>query len=309
MIDTESGAWRQMRLLVEILPIIAAEECFALKGGTAINLFVLDLPRISVDVDLTYLPRQTHAEASAGIDAALRRIAESLRSVSPPYGVAEGRANTDGHIDTLTVTARGTQVKIETNAVLRGSLYSCRMLEVRPGTERRLGFARMTVLSDEDLYGGKLVAALDRQHPRDLFDAKVLMEGGGITDGVFKAFLLYLCGHKGVIAHILEPRRRALAELYAAQFEGMAEREVGVAELEDARERLIAELHARIGEREKRFLLSLKRRQPDWSLIALEGASDWPAVDWKLHNLGRMTAQRHAVALARLEGVLDRIGR
>ncbi len=309
MIDTEGAAWRQMRLLVEILPFVAREECFALKGGTAINLFVLDLPRISVDIDLTYLPRQSHADASAGIDGALRRIAEMLCSVSPPYAVAEGRANDQGHIDTLTVTGRDTQVKIETNAVLRGTLHPVRKLAVRPRVEQKLGFAQMAVLADADLYGGKLVAALDRQHPRDLFDALVLLERDGLTDEVFDAFLLYLAGHKGVIAHTLEPRPRRIAELFAAQFEGMAERGVTVEELENARERLVRALHDRIGARERQFLLSIKRRQPDWSLVRVEGAAEWPALGWKLHNLGRMTAERHAAAVADLEQVLERIGR
>lgn len=309
MIDTESEAWRQMRLLVEILPFVAQEECFALKGGTAINLFVLDLPRISVDIDLIYLPRQSHAKASIGIDAALRRIAGILRSASPPYAVAEGKADEHGRIDTLTVSGRDAQVKIETNAVLRGTLYPVRKLDVRPVVEQRLGFAQIAVVSDADLYGGKLVAALDRQHPRDLFDALVLLERDGLTDEVFHAFLLYLAGHKGVIAHTLEPRRRKLDELFGAQFQGMTDRGVTVADLEEARERLIGALHARIGPREREFLLSVKRRQPDWSLVPVEGASDWPAVGWKLHNLGRMTADRHAAAVANLDQVLERIGR
>ena len=47
---------RQVQLLIRVLPSIAEEACFALKGGTAINLFVRDMPRLSVDIDLTYLP-------------------------------------------------------------------------------------------------------------------------------------------------------------------------------------------------------------------------------------------------------------
>lgn len=309
MIDTEGAAWRQMQLLVEILPFVAKEECFALKGGTAINLFVLDLPRISVDIDLTYLPRQSHEEASAGIDAALRRISGVLRGMSPPYAVAAGRANAQGHIDTITVTGREAQVKIETNAVLRQTLFPVRVLDVGPVVNKRLGFARMAVLADADLYGGKIAAALDRQHPRDLFDVLVLLEREGITDDVFHGFLLYVAGHKGVIAHTLAPRRRSIADLYAGQFAGMAERGVTVEELENARENLVETLYARMGAREKQFLLSIKRRQPDWSLMPVEGAAAWPAVRWKLHNLGRMSPERHAAAVANLEQVLERIGR
>lgn len=310
MIDTESAAWRQTRLLVEILPVVAAEECFALKGGTAINLFILDLARLSVDIDLTYLPREDHATAVAGIDAALRRIAAALRSLSPPYVVNEGNADKDGRIDTLNVRARDAGVKIEVNPVLRGTIHPVRVISIRPEAERRLGFARMQVLSEEDLYGGKLVAALDRQHPRDLFDAKLLMEGSGISEGVLHGFLLYLAGHKGVMAHTLEPRSRDIAELHRTQFDGMTEQTASVEELVAARERLIRELRARIGGREKRFLLSVKRGEPDWSLLPVAGAADWPPVLWKLHNLERLRAEqpaRHAEALTNLERVLEQM--
>jgi len=143
----------------------------------------------------------------------------------------------------------------------------------------------------------------------DLFDVMVLLEREGLTEDVFHAFLLYLAGHKGVIAHTLAPRRRPIADLHAAQFVGMAERDVSVEELKNARENLVEMLYARMGAREKQFLLSVKRRQPDWSLIPVEGAAEWPALRWKLHNLGRMTAERHAAAVANLEQVLERIAR
>ncbi len=44
----------QVRLLVALLPRVAKQECFALKGGTAINMFLRDMPRLSVDIDLAY---------------------------------------------------------------------------------------------------------------------------------------------------------------------------------------------------------------------------------------------------------------
>ena len=64
----------QVALLVRILPYVAKEEIFALKGGTAINLFYRDLPRISVDIDLTYLPLKDRAESLVEINDAMDRI-------------------------------------------------------------------------------------------------------------------------------------------------------------------------------------------------------------------------------------------
>jgi len=54
----------QVELLLRVLPYVAKEKVFALKGGTAINLFVRDLPRLSVDIDLTYLPFEDRATAN-----------------------------------------------------------------------------------------------------------------------------------------------------------------------------------------------------------------------------------------------------
>jgi predicted nucleotidyltransferase component of viral defense system len=58
----DSPYYKQVELMLKIIPLVAAERCFALKGGTAINLFVRDMPRFSVDIDLTYLAivRPTH---------------------------------------------------------------------------------------------------------------------------------------------------------------------------------------------------------------------------------------------------------
>ena len=67
----------QVALLIRALPSVAAEECFAMKGGTAINLFIRDLPRLSVDIDLTYLPVQERAASLAAIDGAMLRIVRS----------------------------------------------------------------------------------------------------------------------------------------------------------------------------------------------------------------------------------------
>ncbi|MBX3737982.1 MAG: nucleotidyl transferase AbiEii/AbiGii toxin family protein [Candidatus Didemnitutus sp.] len=67
--------FRQADLLVQVVPFVNAEACFALKGGTAINFFVRDFPRLSVDIDLVYLALEDRPTTLRGIDAALQRIA------------------------------------------------------------------------------------------------------------------------------------------------------------------------------------------------------------------------------------------
>lgn len=81
---------RQVSLLVRMLPYVAMQDCFALKGGTAINLFYRDMPRLSVDIDLTYVPVESRAESLAAIDAAMKEIAETAKSMSPAEDIVTG---------------------------------------------------------------------------------------------------------------------------------------------------------------------------------------------------------------------------
>jgi len=75
--------FKQAELLLRILPLIYKEDVFALKGGTAINFFVRDLPRISVDIDLTYLPVNDRDFALNEIRSILLRISEGIKRSIP----------------------------------------------------------------------------------------------------------------------------------------------------------------------------------------------------------------------------------
>src|SRR6516225_9554725 len=101
---------RQAALLVRTIPLVAAETCFALKGGTAINLFVREMPRLSVDIDLTYLPVQPYAESLAAIDAAMGRIATQVKAKIAKSTVAEGQQGSRTH---LLVRADNAMIKID----------------------------------------------------------------------------------------------------------------------------------------------------------------------------------------------------
>lgn len=307
MITPDNRYYRQMQLLVRVLPYVADENCFGLKGGTAINLFIRDLPRLSVDIDLAYLPIADYQQSRKEIDAALKRIRDRLTGGSPAYSVTLGANDGSGLIDTLNVSDRIEQIKIEVNPVLRGAVNKPAVLSLRPVAERAFGFAQITTLAFEDIYAGKLMAALDRQHPRDLFDVMILFENEGISDGVFKTWLAYLIGHKGSMADALMPNRKNIETLFYEQFQTMTERTVSLENLLEIRERLIGEIHGRLGDTEKAFLMSVKRGKPEWDLLGLEGVDQLPAVKWKLHNLGQMAPDRHKHAVANLEKVLSAI--
>lgn len=303
MLTPDNPFYPQVRLLVQVLPFVARERCFALKGGTAINLFVRDLPRLSVDIDLAYLPVGNRATALREIDAALERIKEMLEGVSPAYR-AQVSKRQEGHACGLLVANHEAEIKVEVSPVLRGCVYPDAARRIVPRAEAEFGFAEVPMLAFEDLYAGKLVAALDRQHPRDLFDVKLLLEAEGISDELFRAFLVYLISHDGSLARVVNPPPKPLAELFERQFARMTVEPVPLAALEQVRVELLAALHARFGDREKEFLLSFKRGEARWDLLGVPHAPDLPAVRWKLHNLGRMGAARRAAAVAELERVL-----
>ncbi len=303
MLTPDNPFYPQVRLLVGVLPFVARERCFALKGGTAINLFVRDLPRLSVDIDLAYVPVGDRADALREIDAALGRIREMLEGVSPAYR-AQVSKRQEGHACGLLVGNHEAEIKVEVSPVLRGCVYPEAERRIVPRAEAEFGFAEVSMVAFEDLYAGKLVAALDRQHPRDLFDVKLLLEAEGISDELFRAFLVYLISHDGSLARVVNPPPKPLAELYERQFARMTVEPVPLAALEQARVDLLAALHARFGDREKEFLLSFKRGEARWDLLGIAHAPDLPAVRWKLHNLGRMGAAKRREAVAGLERVL-----
>jgi predicted nucleotidyltransferase component of viral defense system len=173
---------RQAALLVKAIPLVAVETCFALKGGTAINLFVRDMPRLSVDIDLTYLPIADRVASLREIDAGMRRIAVSLGRGIPAARVSPITLQGENCVTKLIVRAEAVQIKIEVTPVLRGCVYKPAIRTVSAPVEDQFGFAEIQVVSFPDLYAGKIVAALDRQHPRDLFDVRDLLSNEGIDD-------------------------------------------------------------------------------------------------------------------------------
>jgi predicted nucleotidyltransferase component of viral defense system len=297
---------RQVALLVRTLPHVAAEECFALKGGTAINLFVRDMPRLSVDIDLTYLPVEPREHSLAAIAAALTRIADRILAAIP--GAKVSRSPSDDTATKLIVRADGTQIKIEVTPVLRGCVFEPEVRAVAEAVEDAFGFAEIAVVSFADLYAGKIVAALDRQHPRDLFDVRDLLAGEGIDEALRQAFVIYLISHDRPMWEVLAPARKDFSEEFLRGFEGMTEQPIFPDELAAVRETLVKEIVGHMPGNHRRFLISFERGDPDWTLIGIPSAADLPAVRWRQQNLNKLSAERRSALVARLEEVFDLAG-
>jgi predicted nucleotidyltransferase component of viral defense system len=293
---------RHAALLIRILPLVAEEQCFALKGGTAINLFIRNMPRLSVDIDLTYVLIQPRAESLAAIDAAMRRIAARVATSIPGAQITEGRI--EGANTRLLVRAEGVQTKIEVVPVLRGCVYDPQLRSVVEAVEDAFGFAEMQIMSFPDLYAGKLVAALDRQHPRDLFDARDLLAHEGIDDSLRRAFIVYLLSHNPPMHELLKPRRKDVSGEFLRGFNGMTDELVTLEELITAREALIDDIVGKMPAGHRKFLMSFERGEPDWSLLGLPAASELPAVRWRRMNLDKLTPDKRTALVGELEKVL-----
>jgi predicted nucleotidyltransferase component of viral defense system len=293
----------QVRLLLECLPLLRRHPDFALKGGTAINLFSQDMPRVSVDIDLTYLPLKPRPETLTAIDAGLQDLSREIRRRFPDVTVGEQRQ--DGYVVRLRVAGPDASIKIEPNLVFRGAVFPPEEMSLCAAAQDRFQVGVTTqVLSVADLYGGKLCAALDRQHPRDLYDVHILLRRTSVTPSIRRAFVVYLAGHNRPMSELLRPNLKDIAAAYAEQFLGMTDDEVSLEQLTEVQATLPTLLRRALDEDERKFLLSLKRGDPEWERLGIEHAELLPALQWKLLNVRRMSAQKRREALERLEEVL-----
>ena len=130
------------------------------------------------------------------------------------------------------------------------------------------------VLAEEELYAGKICAALSRQHPRDLFDIQKLFERQGLTDEIRQAFVVYLVCSPRPIHELLQPNLITLKNIYENEFVSMTDTPVSLGSLFDAREKLIKIISQNLSNNEKDFILSVKQGQPDYSLMPFEHLED-----------------------------------
>ncbi|MCL2830365.1 MAG: nucleotidyl transferase AbiEii/AbiGii toxin family protein [Betaproteobacteria bacterium] len=286
-----------VRLLLSVAPEVFANEIFAMKGGTAINLFVQEMPRLSVDIDVVYRPwKAQREEALSAINGELAAIAQRVA----PLGVRTRLVRSRELDDTrLIVENNSSQVKIEVNTVFRGTVLPVerKALSARACDLFGVEF-EAPILARDELYAGKLVAALDRQHPRDLFDVWRLYESGGLSDclsdGMIECFVLYLAGHNRPPHEVLFGKDKEIAPEYERAFSGMTEVDCSLEILLETRAQLRQELPRRLSANHKQFLSGLVRAEPDWSLLQCPHAAELPALRWKLANLELFRKRRPA---------------
>lgn len=202
----------------------------------------------------------------------------------------------------------GAQIKIEVNTTTRGIVQPTRLMRVRESVENEFGkFAEMQVVSHAELYGGKICAALDRQHPRDIFDVRLLLDNEGITDEVKQGFLVALISHMRPINEVINPELIDQRQAFETQFSGMTSYPFTYDDYKHTRKQLILEIQSKLTKEDKLFLLSFKNDNPDWDLFPFEIAKQLPAVLWKLKNIEKIievNSRKHGLLYAHLQKVL-----
>lgn len=295
--------YHQATLLLRILPLIYRQKEFALKGGTAINFFVRDFPRLSVDIDLVYLPIQDRTTTFTKISNLLKDLDGKMQQTIPGSKVIQHIK--DGYCTKLTVRTTNATIKIEPNYTIRGTVYPVIDRIMTPAAGKMFEiYVKCQTLSDPDLYGGKICAALDRQHPRDLFDVKLLLENGGITEEIKNAFIFYLLSHHRPIVDVLNPNPQDIEESFEKEFKGMTSMSVELNDLIEARTKLIEQVNNMLNEKDRRFILSFKYGKPEWDLYAIPDVKDYPSIIWKLKNISRMDKEKRKNACHKLEQFL-----
>jgi hypothetical protein len=245
---------RTVQLLLAVAPAIFSSPAFAMKGGTAINLFVQDMPRLSVDIDVVFVPHESPR------DEALLAIGNEL-----------------------------TAAQVEVNFVFRGTVLPPELKALTPAAQQLFAAnIEVPVLATPELYAGKLVAALDRQHPRDLFDVQLMLAGSGWSEPLLDCFVVYLAAHNRPTHEVLFPREKALDAVFENEFVGMTSAPVSVGQLLATRQRMMRELPRVLHPRHRQFLLSIVRAEPQWDLLPYAHIAQLPALQWKLQNLKKL---------------------
>ena len=228
----------QVILLLKIIQMAVSDDRVALKGGTAINLYLENMPRFSVDIDLSFLPILPRDESFSQIDSIMENVSHEISD--NPGTITQLNRTNDGIVKQILVQSGRTSVKIEINHVLRGHIFDTQILPLcQKAQDDFKSYSEVRCLSTEEIYAGKFCAALDRQHPRDLFDVMMFFRENGFTEKLKKAFLVYLISGNRPISEMIQPHLLDQRVLYENEFKGMTSEPISYQELEKAREQLI----------------------------------------------------------------------
>ncbi len=293
---------KQLDLLLSILPMVGKEKGFALHGGTAINLFHRNMPRVSVDIDLTYLPIEDRIASIANINRMLNRIKQQIETYFPNTYVQHQQQEAK-----LIVSNNVASVKVEVNLIKRGCFSPPKTMVLCEKAQQEFDtFCEIMVVDHSHLYGGKICAALDRQHPRDMFDVHSLLKTPYFPNDLIKGFIFYLVSSNRPLGEMLFPNLKEQRLVFENNFVGMTNEPFSYEDFETTRTLLIQQVHKLLSVEDKHFILSIENGNPNWGIYDF---SSFPAVQWKLVNIQHLKSQnpaKHKKICRELENNLNR---
>ena len=243
---------KQVALLLRILPLVYKITDFAVHGGTAINLFHQNMPRYSVDIDLTYISIEPRTASLEKINQHLGKLKTSIERAIPGIHVEH-----KSEVWKLLCTHDGATVKIEVNGTKRGILGEVKIMELCPKAKEEFqASCKARIVPYSQLYGGKITAALSRQHPRDMFDCKYMKDQ--TLEDVKDGLILCLLGSDKPIVESLSPNSINQEEALENQFKGMSDIPFTYTDYEQARESIIKKVNDCLTNTDKDFLVSFE---------------------------------------------------
>lgn len=282
-----------VHLLLDIAPAVFQTPRFAMKGGTALNLFVQDMPRLSVDIDVVFINHL--ADRGIALEEIAQEIQRIERTIAEMGHETRTRKVHGGDEVKLDIFSAEAAVKVEVNVVFRGTVLPVQTRSLSEKTQALFSKnIQIPVLSPSELYGSKLVAAMDRQHPRDFFDVLKMYESHGLTQDILDCFVVYLAGHNRPVHEVLFSNPQPIEQTFNNEFVGMPSAPIELAALLDTQQRLMTELPRALTPNHRHFLLSLVEATPDWSLLPFNHVPDMPALKWKLQNLSHLKSKNPA---------------
>ena len=272
---------RQVALLIRVMPLVFKIKDFAVHGGTAINLFHRNLPRYSVDIDITYIPIKDWDASIKVINSHLSALKASIEKAVPGIHVIH---KTD--VRKLLCTKDGTTIKIEVNGIKRGILGDTEKMQLCEKAKAEFGMSCF---------------------------ANIVSWSRGITSDDFGAvkngFMLCLLGSDKPIIESLNPNPIDQQEALDNQFEGMTDEPFNYDDYQTARLNLLEVVNQGLTDDDKAFLISFEDGNPDWSKCCAGDLSYYPSVRWKLQNIAKLKSSnptKHEEGIKKLVDYFNR---
>jgi predicted nucleotidyltransferase component of viral defense system len=283
----------QAELVLETLGLFDWESCFALKGGTAINYFYSNMPRLSIDIDLVYLPVNSRVEAINEIKANLAKFIKKIKNIYRQVKIIkESKSNPVG---ILYIDNSKAKIKIEPNIIIRGTVIPTKFIPLNKVVSEYFNQElEVKCLDFKEIMAGKLVASFDRQHPRDIFDAKAILsiDNKNELKIIVELFVIYLSQSNRPFSELLNPKFIYFENLYNTALEGTLREKYDIYTLIQNRIDVFEAIKSNLTPGHKEFLISLMSLDPKWELLSFENIHCLPGIQWKLKNIEMMNTEK-----------------